>query len=193
MEGYNYLLVLLQGLIYEEWKRRVRDGCKHPSHINFLPQKPHQSRGGFFLFPFPSLMVLWNTLEGLSFFWGKEQEKIWKLKKKKKFPALPHMWLQLWKLRGKFWTCTANLLLLIWMDLEWKIKDEILHRGSGCICERQGTVYPFRKTRRWLHCPDAKSRTSANVHTCPHMLQLWLNNEEDVSFFLIFRSSYFTW
>lgn len=130
-------------------------------------------------------MVLWNTLEGLSFFWGKRTGEHLKAQKKKKFPALPHMWLQMWKLRGKFWTCTANLLLLIWMDLEWKIKDEMLHWGSGHICERQGMVYPFRKTRRWLHCSNVKSRTSANVHTCPHMLQLWLNKEEDISFFLI--------
>lgn len=84
MGGYNYLLVLLQTLIYEEWKRRVRDGCKYPSHINFLPHKPHQSRGGFFLFPFLlswCCEILWKVLV----FWGKRTGENLKAQKKKNF------------------------------------------------------------------------------------------------------------
>lgn len=81
----------------------------------------------------------------------------------------------------KFWTCTANPLLLILMDLEWKIKDEVPYRGSGCVCERQGKVYPFRRTV-WLPwhigCITmilSKSRTwqkCTHAHThCHHTLK----------------------
>lgn len=49
-----------------------------------------------------------------------------------------------------------------------------------------GQGVPFQKNKVcWLRCHDAMSRTSAYVHACPHTLQPWLNNEDDVSFSLI--------
>jgi len=56
------------------------------------------------------------------------------------------------------------------MDLEWKRKDEMLHGGSGCVSERQGKVYPFRKSRG-VGCVDTMLRAGdlcmcTHVHMC---------------------------
>lgn len=51
------------------------------------------------------------------------------------------------KAKRKFWTCTANPLLLILMDLERKIKDEVeeeevyVRDGAKCIhSEKPGVI-----------------------------------------------------
>lgn len=69
----------------------------------------------------------------------------------------------------------------------------MLYRGSGCVCERQGKVYPFRKTRcdiyiattlRRHRSDPVQEQDMAKVHSCLYTLPLWLH-EGHVSFFSI--------